>query len=92
MQGNVGTVDDQDMAVITNGRTRLLVKSTGSVNLAPGGTLPTTVTDGFTYFPTCAGVPTGVPTTQTGSVAMVYDTKNNDFYIYNGPWKKVGLT
>jgi hypothetical protein len=39
----------------------VLVKSTGSVNLAPGGRLATTATDGFTYIPTCAGVPTGVP-------------------------------
>jgi hypothetical protein len=92
VQGNIGTADDQDFAVVTNSISRLLVKSTGSVNLAPGGAIATNATDGFTYIPTCVGVPTGVPTTQTGSVAMVYDTANNNFYIYNGAWKKVGLT
>jgi hypothetical protein len=92
VQGNIGTADDQDFAVVTNSISRLLVKSTGSVNLAPGGAIATNATDGFTYIPTCVGVPTGVPTTQTGSVAMVYDTANNTFYIYNGAWKKVTLT
>lgn len=50
-------------------------------------TLSTAATDGFLYIPTCAGTPTGTPTTQTGTVALVYDTTNNKFYIYNGAWK-----
>jgi len=54
--------------------------------------LATTATDGFLYIPTCAGTPTGVPTTQTGTVAMIYDTTNNNFYIYSGAWRKVALT
>jgi len=53
--------------------------------------LATTATDGFLYIPTAAGVPTGVPTAKTGRVPMVYDTTNNDFYIYNGAWKKIAL-
>jgi hypothetical protein len=83
---------NQDLTVLTNNNPRLVIRSTGSVNLAPGGTLATNARDGFTYIPTCAGVPTGVPSIQTGSVAMVYDTANNSFYIYNGAWKKVSLT
>lgn len=48
--------------------------------------LATTATDGFLYIPTCAGTPTGVPTTQTGTVAMVFDTTNNKLMIYDGGW------
>ena len=49
--------------------------------------LATNATRGFTYIPTCAGTPTGVPTAYTGTAAMVYDTTNNKLYIYNGAWK-----
>lgn len=48
--------------------------------------IATTATDGFVYIPTCAGTPTGVPTTNTGRVAMVYDTTNKQFWIYDGAW------
>jgi len=53
--------------------------------------LATTATDGFFYIPTCAGIPTGVPTAKTGRVPMMYDSTNNKFYIYNGAWKSVAL-
>lgn len=46
--------------------------------------LATTATDGFLYIPTCAGVPTGVPTTQTGTLPIVIDSTNNKMYIYSG--------
>jgi hypothetical protein len=92
VRGTLGTADNQDLAILSNGTVRLLIESTGSINLAPGGALPVNASDGFTYIPTCAGVPTGVPSTQVGSVALVYDTTNNNFYIFNGTWKKVSLT
>jgi hypothetical protein len=65
--------------------------STKSVLLSLAA-LATNATDGFTYIPTCAGTPTGTPTAQTGVKAMVYDTTNNKFYVYNGAWKSVTLT
>lgn len=50
--------------------------------------IATNATDGFLYIPTCAGTPTGVPTTNTGRVALVYDTTNFQFWIYDGAWKQ----
>jgi hypothetical protein len=48
--------------------------------------IATNATDGFLYIPTCAGTPTGVPTSKTGRVALVYDTTNHQFWIYDGAW------
>lgn len=48
--------------------------------------LATTATEGFLYIPTCAGTPTGVPTTRTGRIAMIYDTTNHQFWFYDGAW------
>jgi hypothetical protein len=64
----------------------LFYKAVGSTVLGSAA-LATTATDGFVYIPTCAGPPTGTPTARTGCVAMIYDTTNNKFYIYNGAWK-----
>ena len=51
----------------------------------------TSMTDGFTYIPTAAGVPSGVPTGQTGRVPLYYDSTNNYLYVYNGAWKRVSF-
>jgi hypothetical protein len=32
-----------------------------------------------------------VPTAETGSAAVVYDTTNYKLYVYNGAWKGVTL-
>lgn len=48
--------------------------------------LATADTDGYVYIPTCSGTPTGVPTTFTGRVAIVYDTSAHQFWIYDGAW------
>jgi hypothetical protein len=54
-------------------------------NVASGvASLATTATDGFPYIPTCAGTPTGVPTSITGFAPMVFDTTNDKLYIYGG--------
>lgn len=54
--------------------------------------LATTATTGFPYISSGAGIPTGVPTAKTGMVPLYYDSANNNFYVYNSAWKKVGLT
>jgi hypothetical protein len=53
--------------------------------------IATNATDGFLYIPSCAGAPTGVPTAYTGKIAMIYDSTNNDLYVYNAAWKKVAM-
>jgi hypothetical protein len=53
--------------------------------------LATAATDGFLYVPTCAGTPTGTPTTQTGTAPIVVDTTNNKLYFYSGgQWRDAG--
>jgi hypothetical protein len=61
------------------------VTSQGSV--VCGRQIATNSTDGFFYMPTCAGKPTGVPTTQAGTIPVVYDTVNHRMWAYdNGEW------
>lgn len=50
--------------------------------------LATDATEGFLYIPTCAGTPTGTPTARTGRVALIYDTTNDQFWIYDAGWKQ----
>lgn len=80
-------------------REALRVKNDGTGTCVVGGgvvvgnaTLATTATDGFLYFPTCVGAPTGTPTSRTGTLASIYDTTDNKLYVYNGAWKSVTLT
>ena len=56
----------------------------GSVVCGKQAALATTATDGYLYVPSCAGVPTGVPTASTGKIAIVADSTNNKLYIYSG--------
>lgn len=76
----------------------IYIDGTAHVRLSGGGSvvlqsaaLATSATDGFTYVPTCAGVPSGVPTSRTGTVALVFDTTNNRLYVYDGAWVMVAL-
>lgn len=51
--------------------------------------LATTATDGFLYLPGCPGLPTGVPTTFTGTHSLVFDSTNNKLMAYNSGWTDV---
>lgn len=57
-------------------------------NVAVGvGSLATNATAGFIYIPSCAGTPTGTPTTIAGFAPMVVDSSNNKLYVYvGGSW------
>lgn len=71
--------------------TKVIPKDDRGNSVAGVGDLATTATDGFLYIPTCAGVPTGVPTEYTGFAAAVIDRTNNRFYFYsNGAWRNAG--
>ena len=72
------------------GLNRVVLTAAGNVSVGAGA-VATSATDGFLYVPTCAGVPTGVPTTVTGFAPIVVDTTNNRWYFFaNGAWRNAG--
>ncbi len=60
----------------------------GSVIVGTGA-ISTSATDGFLYLPSCAGTPSGTPTSRTGTNAFVYDTSANKLWVYNGSWRGI---
>ena len=66
-----------------NATERMSIDSNGNI-ICGTAAIATTATNGFLYVPTCAGVPTGTPTTVTGRVPIVADSTNNRLYIYSG--------
>jgi hypothetical protein len=74
----------------TNNTERARIPAAGGMVVGTAA-LATTATDGFLYVPTCAGAPTGTPTTQTGTAPIVVDTTNNKLYFYSGgAWRDAG--
>jgi len=82
---NIGTTSAQSLQFWTNNTQKAFIPSTGGLIVGTAA-LATNATAGFLYIPTCAGTPTGVPTAQTGTVPMVWDSTNKKFYIYDGSW------
>lgn len=72
---------------VNAGVTRITVDGPGNV-VHGAAALATNVTDGFIYIAACAGAPSGTPTSFTGRVPLIYDSTNNQFYIYNSGWKQ----
>lgn len=62
-------------------------------DIVPGiGALATNATAGFMFIESCAGTPTGTPTTYTGRVPIVFDTSGSKVWFYfGGSWKGVAV-
>jgi hypothetical protein len=91
---SLGSSDATSVTIKTNNTTRVSLDTLGNVNLCGDGTaLATTATDRFTYVPSCAGIPTGVPTSLgAGAIPMVVDTTNSKLYFrIGGTWKSTTL-
>ena len=73
-----------------NNATKMEIYTNRSIRLATQA-IATNATDGFTYIATCAGTPTGTPTTLSGSAPLIVDTTNNKLYFYSGgAWRDAG--
>jgi len=65
-----------------------LLLTNGQSVVCGSAAIATTATDGFLYIPSCAGTPTGTPTTFTGRIPLIYDSTNDFLYVYRSGWKK----
>jgi hypothetical protein len=79
--GGLG-VTNGDVQIFTNNILTVHVTETQNVRIGVPS-LATSATSGFPYFPTCAGVPIGVPTVIAGTAPVVIDITNNKMYFYS---------
>lgn len=80
----------RDAVLVTDATERVRVDINGNV-VVNTAAIATNATNGFLYVPSCAGTPTGTPTTFTGRVPIVVDTTNNKLYFYSGAaWRDAG--
>jgi hypothetical protein len=85
-----GTVHALSIGV-TTAADGIVISTTNNVSTGGTGALSTTATDKFLYLGSCAGLPTGVPTSITGKTPLVVDSTNNKFYFYSGgAWQTPG--
>jgi hypothetical protein len=92
LRNNAYVVNGGNSALLfgTNDTERARIPDVGGMVVGTAA-LATTATDGFLYVPTCAGTPTGTPTTQTGTAPIVVDTTNHKLYFYSGgTWRDAG--
>jgi hypothetical protein len=76
--------------ITTSAIDRLTFDQNGNV-VVGAAAIATNATNGFLYVPTCAGTPTGTPTTYTGRSPIVVDSTNNKLYFYSGgSWRDAG--
>lgn len=86
--GNVATGDI--VALVAAGTEVMRVTNSGNV-VINSAAIATSATNGFLYVPSCAGTPSGTPTTYTGRVPIVVDTTNQKLYFYSGgSWRDAG--
>ncbi len=77
----------QDALSIEIGTTPLLVADSNLNTRVGKASLSTTASNGFLYIPSCAGVPTGVPTAITGFCPLVVNELTGVLYVYaSGNW------
>lgn len=98
LRNDAGSSEDIELRNVS-GEYQLVVAGVGAAqtidrsrNVKVGaGAVATDATDGFLYVPTCAGTPTGTPTTKTGNAPIVVDTTNHKLYFYSGgSWRDAG--
>lgn len=78
--GFFGTAYATYLQFFTNSSTRLTITPNGTIQCSGG--LATTATSGHFIFPTCAGVPTGIP--EGGVGAAIVDSTTGKLYIWSG--------